>query len=277
LGNYFDWVGNPGAWVGLLALTALEIVLGIDNIVFISILAGKLPKDDQPRARKLGIVLAVVPRIVLLLLLPVVLRLTKPLFYLPFADPNAGHDGIPAGAKLGISVQDLIVVIGGLFLLAKATHEIHGKLEGDGHVPVAGEGHGGGEAKAGSGAAFGAVLLQIMLLNIVFSIDSIVTAIGMVPPEQVVVMILSVLLSTAVMAVAINAVSAFVEKHPTVKMLALAFLLLIGMTLIIEGFHAHIPKGYVYFAMGFSVFVELLNIKAKKSGKAPVALREPSS
>jgi predicted tellurium resistance membrane protein TerC len=254
----FSWTTNPSAWIGLLTLVALEIVLGIDNIVFISILSGKLPADQQPKARKMGLVLAVIPRILLLLALPFVLRLTKPVFTVPVTN-------------IGLSVQDLIVIIGGLFLLAKATHEIHGKLEGEEHIHAAGE-----DSKGG--ASYGGVLVQIMLLNIVFSLDSIVTAIGMVPPEQVMVMVLAVLISTAVMAVAVNAVSAFVEKHPTVKMLALSFLLLIGTTLIIEGFHAHIPKGYVYFAMAFSVFVEILNIKVRrpKAGSAhPVVLREP--
>ncbi|MBC8102241.1 MAG: TerC family protein [Cytophagales bacterium] len=261
----FSWVTNASAWIGLLTLVALEIVLGIDNIVFISILAGKLPADQQPKARKMGLVLAVIPRILLLLALPFVLRLTEPVLFLPFADPNE------AGQKLGLSVQDLIVIVGGLFLLAKATHEIHGKLEGDEHTQAAGAGGKGG-------VTYSSVLVQIMLLNIVFSLDSIVTAIGMIPPEQVMVMVLSVLIATAVMAVAVNAVSAFVEKHPTVKMLALSFLLLIGTTLIIEGFHAHIPKGYVYFAMAFSVFVELLNIKVRKPKgvpSRPVVLREP--
>ncbi len=329
----FSWVSQPSAWVGLLTLVALEVVLGLDNIVFISILAGKLPKAQQPQARKMGLILAVVPRIVLLLALPFVLRLTQPVFYLPFADPSppgAGHGGgaaegaaqaiaHAAGApltadgkpRLGLSWQDIIVVIGGLFLLGKATHEIHGKLEGDEHLHVPGGGkHGDGDpavghpgqsapsvqtdaataineagrghdaaattAKTGGSGAYGSVLAQIMLLNIVFSIDSIVTAIGMIPPSQVMVMVLSVLIATGIMALAVNAVSAFVEKHPTVKMLALSFLLLIGTTLIIEGFHAHIPKGYVYFAMGFSVFVEMLNIKSRKGAPiSPVALREP--
>lgn len=254
----FSWVSNPSAWIGLLTLVALEIVLGIDNIVFISILSGKLPAEQQPQARKMGLILAVIPRILLLLALPFVLRLTTPIVTVPLAN-------------IGLSVQDLIVIIGGLFLIAKATHEIHGKLEGEEHTDAAGQ--------SGKGAAsYGSVLVQIMLLNIVFSLDSIVTAIGMVPPNQVMVMVLAVLISTAVMAVAVNTVSAFVEKHPTVKVLALSFLLLIGTTLIIEGFHAHIPKGYVYFAMAFSVFVEVINIKARKSGAGPahpVVLREP--
>ncbi len=254
----FSWVSNPSAWIGLATLVALEIVLGIDNIVFISILSGKLPADQQPKARKMGLILAVIPRILLLLALPFVLRLTTPVVTVPIAN-------------IGLSVQDLIVIIGGLFLIAKATHEIHGKLEGEEHTTAAGE-------SGKSAASYSGVLVQIMLLNIVFSLDSIVTAIGMVPPSQVMVMVLAVLISTVVMAIAVNSVSAFVEKHPTVKVLALSFLLLIGTTLIIEGFHAHIPKGYVYFAMAFSVFVEIINIKARKPGAGtshPVALREP--
>lgn len=259
----FSWASSPSAWVGLLTLVALEIVLGIDNIVFISILSGKLPADKQPRARSVGLVLAVIPRIILLLFLPVVLSLEKPLFTLPFPDP--GHPE----HQLGISGQDLIILMGGLFLLWKATHEIHQKLEGEEHVT--GEGGSGGKA----GATFAGVMVQIMLLNIVFSLDSIITAIGMVPKEQVMVMVIAVLVSTVVMAISVNTVSAFVEKHPTVKMLALSFLLLIGFTLIVEGIHFHIPKGYVYFAMGFSVGVEILNLLAKRKVAEPVHLRGP--
>ncbi len=265
LQNLFDfsWVSQPSAWIGLLTLVALEIVLGIDNIVFISILSGKLPAEQQPQARKTGLILAVIPRIIFLLCLGFVLQLEHPLFYLPFNDPAAK---VPGG-KLGISGQDLIVLVGGLFLLAKATHEIHHKLEGEEHAE-------GGDGKTKAAASYAGVLVQIMLLNIVFSLDSIITAIGMIPKEQVMVMILAVLIATAVMAVAVNGVSVFVEKHPTVKMLALSFLLLIGATLLAEGFHAHISKGYVYFAMGFSVFVEVLNLKASKGKTAPVHLRE---
>jgi predicted tellurium resistance membrane protein TerC len=207
-----------------------------------------------------------VPRILLLLALPFVLSLEHPVFYLPafIDDPEK-----PGTQQLGISWQNLIVIIGGLFLLAKATHEIHHKLEGVEHPENA-----GGIGKAG--AAMTSILIQIMMLNIVFSLDSIITAIGMVPKEQVMVMVLAVVISTIVMAVSVNAVSAFVERHPTVKMLALAFLLLIGMTLLIEGLHFHIPKGYVYFAMGFSVFVEVLNLRATgKKKTTPVHLREP--
>jgi predicted tellurium resistance membrane protein TerC len=249
-----------------MTLVALEIVLGIDNIVFISILSGKLPAAEQPRGRKLGMILAVVPRILLLLALPFVLSLEHPVFYLP---PFIDDPEKPGTQQLGISWENIIVIIGGLFLLAKATHEIHHKLEGVEHP----EGEGGSGT---AGASLASVLVQIMILNIVFSLDSIITAIGMVPKEQVMVMILAVLISTVVMALSVNAVSAFVERHPTVKMLALSFLLLIGMTLLIEGFHFHVPKGYVYFAMGFSVFVEFLNLRATTAKKTrPVHLREP--
>lgn len=251
----FSWASQGSAWIGLLTLVALEIVLGIDNIVFISILAGKLPAEQQPQARKVGLILALIPRLLLLLSLGFVLGLEKPLFTLPVVN-------------VALSGQDLIVIVGGLFLLAKATHEIHHKLEGAGDASAAGQ-HG-----AGAVATYSSVLVQIMLLNIVFSLDSIITAIGMIPKDQVAVMIIAVLIATAVMAVSVNAVSAFVEKHPTVKMLALSFLLLIGMTLVGEGFGAHIPKGYVYFAMGFSVFVELLNLRTTRKN-TPVALREP--
>ncbi|MDX1932179.1 MAG: TerC family protein [Capsulimonadales bacterium] len=261
----FSWVTDATAWVGLLTLVALEIVLGIDNIVFISILSGKLPEAEQPRARKLGLILAVIPRLLLLLFLPIVLSLDQPIIRLPFELPG-NHEG-----PLGLSIQDLIIFVGGLFLLAKATREIHHNLEGEEHhVDEAG-------VVTKKTASFSSVIASVMLLNIVFSLDSIITAIGMVPKEQITVMVLAVLVSTAIMAFAVNSVSKFVERHPTVKMLALSFLLLIGMTLVAEGLHVEIPKGYVYFAMGFSVFVEMLNLRAAKSKKtAPVQLRTTS-
>jgi predicted tellurium resistance membrane protein TerC len=246
----------PSAWIGLLTLIALEIVLGIDNIVFISILSGKLPPEQQAQGRKTGMTLAVIPRIVLLLFIPLVLSMKNALFKLPFKDPHTG------ASQIGISLQDLVLIIGGIFLLGKAAHELHSKLEGDGHIE-----DDPNERKMGSGK-FAAVMVQIMLLNIVFSLDSIVTAIGMIPPSQVTVMILAVLISTGIMALT--------EKHPGVKILALSFLLLIGFNLVIEGFHFEIPQGYVYFSMGFSVFVQILNIKASsdKHNKA-VELIEP--
>ncbi len=255
LGNLlnFGWVSDPSAWIGLVTLIALEIVLGIDNIVFISILSGKLPPAEQERGRKMGITLAVIPRLVLLLFIGFVLGLDQPVLSLPFL------------AK-GLSWKDIIIAVGGLFLLWKATKEIHGKLEGEEDEP--------GHAGSKGANSFSKIMGEIMLLNIVFSLDSIITAIGMIPREQILVMMIAVLVATTVMAVTINPISAFVEKHPTVKMLALSFLLLIGMTLIAEGFHVHIPKGYVYFAMGFSVFVELINLRLKKASP-PVVLREP--
>ncbi len=251
--DWFTWVADPRAWIGLLTLVALEIVLGIDNLVFISILSGKLPAEQQPKARKAGLALALITRILLLLSLSWVIGLTRPLFHLPVP-------GLEEAVR-AISGRDLILILGGLFLLAKATHEIHHKLEGD------------EEAKtAGQVTSYASVLVQIMLLDIVFSLDSVITAVGMV--DEVAIMIIAVLVAVAVMLLSVNTISAFVDKHPTIKMLALSFLLLIGMTLLGEGFELHIPKGYVYFAMGFSVLVELLNLRVRHKAP-PVALREP--
>ena len=249
----FSWVSEPAAWLGLLTLVALEIVLGIDNIVFISILAGKLPADQQDRARKVGIALALVTRILLLFSLSVIVRLTNPWFTLPI--PGLGEK------VAGISGRDLILIVGGLFLLAKSTHEIHGKLEGDEHAKT-----------AGPVVSFASVIVQIALLDIVFSLDSVITAVGMV--KELMVMVIAVIVAAAFMLFASGPISRFVDKHPTVKMLALSFLLLIGVTLIGEGFEVHIPKGFIYFAMAFSVFVEMLNLRIR-SKAAPVALREP--
>ncbi|MBP7950425.1 MAG: TerC family protein [Verrucomicrobiales bacterium] len=266
-----SWITDSGAWVGLLTLVALEVVLGIDNIVFISILSNKLPENQRAAARKKGLILAVIPRIVFLLLLGIILSLQDPLFYLPFEDPDPerqaksianGHEG-----NLGLSGQNLVLIIGGLFLLVQAVREIHHKLEG----PEAVNGSGGNGAKA---ATWAAVLTQIMFMNIIFSLDSIITAIGMV--KQVPVMVLAVLVSTGIMIYAVEPISRFVEKHPTVKMLALAFLLLIGTNLIAEAIHFHIPKGYVYFAMAFSVGVEMLNIRASRGKSHPVHLHPPA-
>ena len=240
-----DWLTNPEIWIALVTLTALEIVLGIDNIVFISILAGKLPQPQQPKARRLGLTLALVTRILLLLSIVWVIRLTAPLFEI---------------LGQAISGRDLILLTGGLFLLAKATHEIHNNLEGE-------EGH----ASAKVRATFGAVIVQIGLLDIVFSLDSVITAVGMT--NMIGVMIAAVVIAIGVMMWAAESISAFVEKHPTVKMLALSFLLLIGFTLVGEAFEMHIPKGYIYFAMGFSVFVEMLNLRARKA-RRPVELRK---
>jgi predicted tellurium resistance membrane protein TerC len=241
-----EWISNPQIWVALLTLTTLEIVLGIDNIIFISILAGKLPKEQQQRARLLGLGLAMFMRIALLFSLAWVIGLTAPLFEL------VGRD---------FSGRDLILLGGGLFLLGKATFEIHDKLEGS---------HGHGSARVA--ASFTSVIAQILLLDIVFSLDSVITAVGMA--DDVEVMIAAVVIAVAVMMVSARPISEFVERHPTVKILALSFLLLIGMSLVAEGFHQHIPKGYIYFAMAFSVMVEMLNIRVRSRSAAPVDLRQ---
>lgn len=240
-----DWLLNPEAWVALATLTVLEIVLGVDNVIFISILSGKLPPKDQRRARRMGLFAAMFMRIALLLSLAWIIRLTAPLFSV------LGQD---------ISGRDLILLLGGLFLIAKSTHEIHDRLEGEG-------GHGSGKAAA----SFGSVIVQIMLLDIVFSLDSVITAVGMA--EQLWVMVTAVILAVVIMMVSAEVISNFVHEHPTVKMLALSFLLLIGVSLVAEGFHHHIPKGYIYFAMGFSVFVEAINLRVHAKTR-PVELRE---
>jgi predicted tellurium resistance membrane protein TerC len=239
-----DWL-NGEILIALATLTFLEIVLGVDNIIFISILSGKLPQAQQAKARRLGLLMAMGTRILLLFSLAWVVKLTKPLFTL-------GQD---------ISGRDLILILGGLFLLGKSTFEIHERLEGE-------EGHGSAKVAA----SFASVLVQIALLDIVFSLDSVITAVGMV--DQVWVMIVAVVVSVVIMMVAAEPISAFVHRHPTVKMLALSFLLLIGMSLVAEGFDHHIPKGYIYFAMGFSVFVEAINLRLRKKAE-PVQLREP--
>jgi predicted tellurium resistance membrane protein TerC len=241
-----EWMTTAEGWVALVTLTVLEIVLGIDNIVFISILAGRLPKESRARARKVGLTLAMLMRIALLLSITWVMRLTAPLFTV------VGQD---------ISGRDLILIVGGLFLLAKSTHEIHEKLEGE-----------EGAASAKVVASFGAIIVQILLLDIVFSLDSVITAVGMA--EDVAVMILAVIIAVGVMLVSASAISDFVERHPTVKMLALSFLLLIGVSLVAEGFDQHIPKGYIYFAMFFSVFVEMINLRVR-GRRAPVHLHQP--
>ena len=236
---------NPETWIALATLTFLEIVLGVDNIIFISILSGKLPPADQPRARRLGLIGAMLTRILLLMSLAWIVKLTAPLFSL------IGHE---------ISGRDLILILGGLFLLAKSTFEIHDRLEGE-------EGH----ASQRVAASFVSVIVQIMLLDIVFSLDSVITAVGMV--DELWVMIAAVIISVAIMMLAAAPISAFVHRHPTVKVLALSFLLLIGLSLLLEGFEQHIPKGYIYFAMGFSVFVEMINLRVRAKA-APVHLRE---
>jgi predicted tellurium resistance membrane protein TerC len=240
-----EWLTDPDIWLALVTLTTLEVVLGIDNIVFISILAGKLPAGSQARARNIGLGLAMVSRIILLFGISWVIGLTAPLFDL------FGQE---------ISGRDLILIGGGLFLLAKATFEIHEKLEG---VP----GH--GEAVPAV-ASFRSVITQIVLLDLVFSLDSVITAVGMA--DEIGVMVAAVVIAVGVMLVAAKAISDFVNRHPTVKMLALSFLLLIGMSLVAEGWDLHIPKGYIYFAMGFAVFVEMLNLRVRRVSR-PVELR----
>jgi predicted tellurium resistance membrane protein TerC len=245
LSNAFGWAGSAEGWIALATLTVLEIVLGIDNIVFISILAGKLRAHDRARARKVGLSLAMIIRILLLLSITWVMSLTAPLFGV------LGQE---------ISGRDLILIIGGLFLLGKSTLEIHDKLEGA-------EGHGSAKVAA----SFTAVIVQILLLDIVFSLDSVITAVGMA--EDVAVMILAVVIAVAVMLVSAGTISDFVERHPTVKILALSFLLLIGVSLLAEGFEQHIPKGYIYFAMAFSVFVEMINLRIRVKAE-PVHLHQ---
>jgi predicted tellurium resistance membrane protein TerC len=246
-----EWISNPEAWVALLTLTLLEVVLGIDNVIFISILAGKLRAAEQKKARMLGLAGAMVMRVLLLLSLAWIVRLTAPLFTV-------------FGAE--ISGRDLILLAGGLFLMGKATHEIHDKLEGA-----------EGETVKKITPSLTSVIVQIMLLDIVFSLDSVITAVGMA--KDLGVMITAVVVAVVIMLFAAGPISTFVDRHPTVKMLALSFLLLIGMALMAEGLEFHIPKGYIYFAMGFSIFVEMLNIRFRKAYK-PVdlhdAYREPN-
>src|SRR5512139_2957028 len=241
-----DQLLNPENWVALITLVVLELVLGVDNIVFISILTGKLPAALQPRARTTGIAMAVITRILLLVSLSWVIGLVEPLF-------NIG--------KFEISGRDLILVAGGLFLLWKSTREIHQKLEGE-----------EGEASVRVKASFWNVIVQVMLLDIIFSLDSVITAVGMV--NEILIMVIAVIAAAGVMIFLAGPISHFVEAHPTVKMLALSFLLLIGFSLIVEGLHQHIPKGYIYFAMGFSVFVEMLNLRLRRKQGEPVKLHE---
>jgi len=231
-----EWISDPSIWIAFATLTVLELVLGIDNIVFISILAGKLPPEQQSRARYIGLGLALIMRVILLFSLTWVIGLTAPIFTV------LGQE---------ISGRDLVLLVGGLFLIGKSTHEIHGSLEGE-------EGH----ASRKVYASFASVIVQIMLLDIVFSLDSVITAVGMV--DNIWVMIAAVIISIIAMMLFAGSIGAFVQRHPTIKMLALSFLLLIGVTLIAEGLHQHIPKGYIYFAMAFSVLVELLNLRLRR-------------
>ena len=242
----FEWVSSPEAWVALGTLTALEIVLGIDNIIFISILVGRLPEHQRNMGRRLGLGLAMLMRLALLFSIAWVVSLKEP--WVTVFDQE-------------ISGRDIILIGGGLFLLAKTTYEIHHSLEGP---------HEGTAAKATAG--FVSVLVQVAVLDMVFSLDSVITAVGMV--DHITVMALAIIIAVSVMLIAAQAIGNFVDRHPTVKMLALAFLILIGMTLVAEGLDVHIPKGYVYFAMAFSVFVEMLNIRRRRKRGTPRRLHK---
>ncbi|MGD2124622.1 MAG: TerC family protein [Desulfobacteraceae bacterium] len=242
-----EWITDSQAWLALVTLTALEIILGIDNIVFISILSTKLPARQQAKARTLGLGLAMFSRIALLLSLTWLMRLTKPLF-----------------AVLGneISGRDIILILGGLFLLGKSTLEIHDRLEGvEGRASVKGA------------ASFASVIIQIVLLDIVFSLDSVITAIGMA--NKVIIMVMAIVTAVIFMMISSGAISRYIDQHPTLRILALSFLLLIGVALIGEGLDLHIPKGYIYFSMAFSVFVEMLNMKMRPREMRAVKLRQP--
>jgi len=243
-----EWISDPQSWIAFLTLAALEIVLGIDNIVFISILVGKLPSHQQAGAYRIGLGLAMIMRILLLLSLSWIMGLTEPLFSVPLVGSE-------------VSGRDLVLIVGGLFLVAKSTMEIHEKLEG----------HEGGKSERVA-HSYASVLAQIMALDIVFSLDSVITAVGMV--QHVTIMIAAVVAAVLVMMVFARPIGDFVSRRPTVKMLALAFLLAIGMMLITDGFGHHVPKGYIYFAMGFSVFVEMINLRVRGS-TSPVQLRQP--
>lgn len=242
-----EWISQPETWIAFITLVILELVLGVDNVIFISILAGKLPPAEQPRARTTGIMMAVITRLLLLFSISWIIRLEDPIVSL---------------FGLSFSGRDLILLAGGVFLLWKSTREIHDKLEGV-------EGH----ASAKVHASFWSVVIQIMLLDIVFSLDSVITAVGMV--DHIEIMVAAVVIAAVTMIFVATPLSKFVEEHPTIKILALSFLLLIGFTLIVEGFQLHIPKGYIYFAMGFSILVEMLNLRVRQRPAAPVVLREP--
>ena len=242
----FDWIADPNAWIALATLTALEIVLGVDNVIFISILVGRLPEAQRDSARRLGLGLAMGTRILLLLSIAWVMRLTTPLVTIGQA----------------FSGRDLILIGGGLFLLWKSVHEIHGSLESDGEAATA----------TGGRATYGGVLVQIAVIDIVFSLDSVITAVGLA--DDVAVMVIAIVLSVLVMMFAAKPIGDFVDRHPTIKMLALSFLVLVGVTLIAEGFGTRIPKGYIYFAMAFSLGVEVLNLRLRSRRSPPVALRK---
>jgi predicted tellurium resistance membrane protein TerC len=247
-----EWISDPNIWIALLTLSALEIVLGIDNIIFIAILSGKLPQNQQARARSLGLLVAMISRIALLFSITLIMKLTQPMFTILSFD---------------ISGRDIILIVGGLFLLGKSTLEIHSSLEGE-------ESHSNGK-QIGKKVTFGGVIFQIMLLDIVFSIDSVITAIGLA--KQIGVMVAAIIIAVIVMILLAGKISAFVEGHPTIKILALSFLMLIGVSLVGEGLDLHIPKGYIYFAMAFSTLVEILNLRIRRRRPEPIRLRNPQS
>jgi predicted tellurium resistance membrane protein TerC len=241
-----DWLTDPQTWIAFLTLASLELVLGVDNVVFISILAGKLRAEQQVRARRLGLALAVISRVLLLFSLTWIATLTEPLFSV---------------GTFHVTGRDIIMLLGGLFLIGKSTYEIHEKLEGV-------EGH----ASSRVYPSFASVIVQVLLLEVVFALDSVITAVGMA--NELAIMVAAVIVAAIVMIIASGPIAGFVDRHPTVKVLALSFLLLIGFTLVVDGFHQHIPKGYIYFAMFFSVFVELLNMRLRKVSAEPVKLHE---
>ncbi len=241
-----EWMTDPQAWIALATLTALEIVLGIDNIIFISIVVGRLPPEQRQRGRILGLAFAMITRILLLLTLAWIMRLTQPLFTI---------------FEQAISGRDLILILGGLFLLAKSTHEIHASLEGAEE-----------SAETSVKGSFLSIMVQIAIIDIVFSLDSVITAVGMA--EHIPVMVIAIVIAVIVMMLASRAIGEFVDRHPTVKMLALSFLILVGVSLLGEGFDFHIPKGYIYFAMAFSVMVEVLNLRMRKKTVEPVHLHK---
>jgi predicted tellurium resistance membrane protein TerC len=245
--SHMDWLTDPQTWIAFFTLVALELILGVDNVIFITILAGVLPEDQRARARTVGLGMAVLSRILLLFSISWIIGLTAPLFTV------FGFE---------ISGRDIILIVGGLFLLAKSTYEIHQRLEGM-------QGH----ASAGVQRSFAGVIVQIVILDVVFSLDSVITAVGMA--NELAVMVGAVVIAAGVMIVVAGPLDRFVDRHPTIKILALSFLLLIGFTLIVEGLHQHIPKGYIYFAMGFSVLVEMLNMRLRQVSAAPVKLHEP--
>lgn len=243
----FEWIASPEAWVALATLTALEIVLGIDNIIFITILVGRLPEAQRDFARRTGLALAMVTRLLLLLSISWVMGLTKDWFTI---------------FQQGISGRDVILIIGGLFLVAKATHEIHHSLEGEEEQP-----------SVNGSVNLLSILAQIAILDVVFSLDSVITAVGLA--DHIPVMVIAIVLSVLVMMFAAKSIGEFVDAHPSIKMLALSFLILVGVTLMVEGFDIHVPRGYIYFSMAFSVTVEMLNIRLRSKHAAPLQLRKP--